>query len=179
MRLIAIDLGDKRTGLASGDVVTRSALPLDVIEVPIATRDGTALLEALARVIEEQLGQAVGAGGRGWSKGAAATGELVLGLPLNMDGSEGPPAKRVRAFGARLEARTRRKVNFQDERLTSAAADWAMARTGLTRGEKKDLRDAIAAATILKDYLATLDARGLPEEGGHGPKNGDGGGPAR
>jgi putative holliday junction resolvase len=148
MRYLAIDLGDKRTGLAVGDSVTGLVSPLDVVEVGIHLNTGTALLEALARVVEAHIGPSR-PGAR-----AAAGGSLVVGLPLNMDGSEGPRARVVRAFAARLTARTGLPVQFQDERLTTAEADWAMARTGLTRQEKKDRRDGLAAAAILGDFLA-------------------------
>lgn len=146
MRYLAIDLGDKRTGLAVGDSLTRIVSPLDVIEVPIREREGEALLDALARVIEQQFGRA---------PAAAPTHALVLGLPLNMDESEGPRAKIVRAFGARIAARTGLEVHYHDERLSSAAADWSMARSGMTRGQKKARRDALAAAAILNGFLAS------------------------
>jgi putative holliday junction resolvase len=148
MRYLAIDLGDKRTGLALGDAITRSALPVDVIEVSIAERGGEALLDALGKAIDDQLGDA-----------RRSPGELVVGLPLNMDGSEGPRATQVRAFIERLLARATpaapaRVVHFQDERLTSVQADWDMGRSGLTHKQKKARRDAIAAATLLADFLA-------------------------
>lgn len=149
MRYLAIDIGDKRTGLAIGDDQTRMVLPLHVLEVPTAERGGETWLEALNRAIADQV-----------SPHAAA--ELVVGLPLNMDGTEGPRAAIVRALAARLAERTRRAVRFQDERLTSADADWAMARTGLTRGEKKKQRDALAAAAILRDFLARPTAPAAP-----------------
>jgi putative holliday junction resolvase len=143
MRYVAIDLGDKRTGLAIGDTITGVVTPLDVLEVPVAVRGGEALLEALAKAVEAQLG--VGA--------ASAKAGLVVGLPINMDDSEGPRAKQVRAFAGRIAAKTGFVVEFQDERLTSAEADWSMARSGMTRQEKKQRRDALAAATILRDFL--------------------------
>ncbi|MEX2219280.1 MAG: Holliday junction resolvase RuvX [Phycisphaerales bacterium] len=146
MRYLAIDLGDRRTGIAAGDSVLRLASPVRVIEVPTEQRGGEALLDAIVAAVEEQLGPARGGG----------AGELVIGLPLNMDGTEGPRAKLVRAFAARVTERTGRAVRFQDERLTSAAADWSMARSGLTRGQKKDRRDAIAAAVMLQGFLDAL-----------------------
>ena len=82
--------------------------------------------------------------------------ELVLGLPMNMDGTEGKAATKARAFGAALTQRTGRAVHFQDERLTSADADWSMARSGMTHKEKKQRRDALAAAAILRDFLGAL-----------------------
>jgi putative Holliday junction resolvase len=144
VRYLCIDLGDKRTGLAVGDAQTRLVSALSVLESPIAVRGGEGLLDALARAVDEQLG--------------TGAGELVVGLPLNMDDTEGPRSKSVRAFAARLGERVGRVVHFQDERLTSAAADWSMARSGMTRGEKKQKRDALAAAEILRDFLAGLGA---------------------
>ena len=144
MRYLSIDLGDKRTGLAAGDSVTRIASPLAVLEVTVSDRAGEALLDAICRAIEDQLGP------------ASSKGELVVGLPLNMDNTEGPRARLVRDFAARVAARTSRPVHFQDERLTSAAADWSMARSGLTRQQKKNRRDALAAATLLQDFLNAL-----------------------
>ena len=140
MRYLAIDLGDKRTGLALGDGETRLATPMGVVEIPLARSDGAALLEALAGEIDEQIGE-------------DAPAELVVGLPLNMDGSEGPRAALVRAFADRLERRTGRRVHLHDERLTSVDADWAMAGSGLTHGQKKSRRDALAAAAILRSFL--------------------------
>lgn len=151
MRYLAIDIGDKRTGLAIGDDQTRMVLPLHVLEVPTAERAGEAWLDALHRAIADQVSP-------------HAEAELVVGLPLNMDGTEGPRAAIVRALAARLAERTRRAIRFQDERLTSADADWAMARTGMTRGEKKKQRDALAAAAILRDFLARP-----PDPAAHAP----------
>jgi putative Holliday junction resolvase len=142
MRFLAIDLGDRRTGLASGDSVTGTVSPLEVLEVPIDAASGAMLLEAIARAVSEQIGE-------------RSPGELVVGLPLNMDGTEGPRARLVRAFAARIEKRTGRRVHFQDERLTTAEADWALAGSGLTRQRKKERRDALSAAAILRDFLAS------------------------
>lgn len=155
MRFVAIDLGDKRTGLAAGDSETRLVSPVGVLEVGVAVAGGDALLEAIARAVENHLGPARPPGFAGakspWR--LEEPGELVVGLPLNMDGTEGPRAKLVRAFARRIEQRTGRPVRFQDERLTSADADWTMARSGLTHQQKKERRDAIAAAAILNDFL--------------------------
>ncbi|MEN0020771.1 MAG: Holliday junction resolvase RuvX [Planctomycetota bacterium] len=151
-RYLGIDLGDKRTGLAVGDDVLKLAMPAGLIEVSIALAGdptaavpkpvaGDALLTALTKAAAEQLG-----------RGEA----LVLGLPLNMDGTEGPRAKLVRAFGERLAERSGRAVHFQDERRTSVAADEKMARTGLTHGQKKRRRDALAAAAMLQAFLDGL-----------------------
>lgn len=139
MRYIGIDLGDKRTGIALGDSITRLATPVKVLDISITERNGDALLDGLAQEIDTLVG-----------KGHA---ELVVGLPLNMDDSEGPRAKLARAWGGRLGIRTGRIVHYQDERLSSVDADWQMAQSGLTHKQKKERRDAIAAAAILADFL--------------------------
>lgn len=150
-RYLSIDLGDKRTGLAVGDAITRIVTPLEVLEVSIAERAGVALLDALIAAIDRQFSP-------------HARFELVMGLPLNMDGTEGPRAKLVREFSARLAARLNppRPIHFQDERLTSADADWQLARSGKTHKEKKQLRDALAAATMLRDFLDSLPSSPTP-----------------
>lgn len=142
-RYMAIDLGDKRTGLAVGDSVLRIASPLEVIEVPSDREAGAALVAEIARAAR--------------SVGADV---LVVGLPLNMDGTEGPRAKAVRTLAGLIGAQVGRPVVFHDERLSTARADWQMARTGMTRGEKKGRRDAIAAAAILQEFLDALTKQG-------------------
>ncbi len=132
MRYLAIDFGDKRTGLAAGDDETGLVSPLEVIQLP----RGPALLDALIRSIERQRPDAI-----------------VIGLPLNMDGTEGPAAKATRELGEKLQERVKLPIHYQDERLTSYAADQRMARTGRTHKQKKQLRDALAAAEILRDFL--------------------------
>ena len=140
MRLLCVDLGDKRTGLAVGDTETRFVSPLDVIEKPMAPGPaGQSLIDAVAKAALDH-----------------NAGALVIGLPLNMDDTEGPRVKLVRAFAARLAERIGKPIHYQDERLTSVDADWAMAQSGLTHGQKKKRRDALAAAAILRDYLSTL-----------------------
>lgn len=135
MRYLAIDLGDKRTGLAIGDDEMRLPTPLKTINQP----RGNALLEELIRDIKEQ-----------------SPDELVIGLPLNMDGTDSKQAQITREFGKQLHARCDLKINYQDERLTSFAADQHMAQSGRTHKQKKQLRDALAAAEILSDFLNQL-----------------------
>ena len=133
-RFLAVDVGGKRTGLALGDSLTRMAMPVEVLHVP----RGPALLEAIAKAVRTH-----------------APDAIVMGLPLNMDGTEGPAVEQARAFAAEVRARTGLEVHLQDERLTSYEADQRMARTGRTHGEKKELRDALAAAALLEDFLRT------------------------
>lgn len=146
MRYLCIDLGDRRTGIAVGDSVTGLVSPGEVIECPVDRRAGEELLDLLVREVRRQ----------------GPTG-LVVGLPMNMDGTEGPRAKKVRAFAGRIAAAAALPLDFQDERLTTADADWSMARTGMTRGQKKARRDALAAAAILRDYLSQRVQGGAPD----------------
>ncbi len=138
LRFLAIDLGGKRTGLAVGDDESRIASPLGVIEAAAEQERW----RQLTRHIDDEKPDA-----------------LVVGLPLNMDGSDGPAAKQARAFAEALAARTGLPVHVQDERLTSSAADDQMARTGLTHGQKKQRRDALAAAAILRAFFDALPDR--------------------
>ena len=132
MRYLAIDLGGKRTGLAVGDDESGIVTPLEVV----VAGDDAQRLGAIGRVIEAQGPDA-----------------LVLGLPLNMDGTPGPAAETAKAFAETLHERFKLPVHLADERLSSSVADEQMARRGLTRGDKKARRDALAAATILRDFL--------------------------
>jgi putative Holliday junction resolvase len=143
MRYLAIDLGDKRTGIATGDATTRIASPVAVLDIPAAERQGQALMDAIVRTIADF-----------WTP--RDPGELVVGLPINMDGTEGPAAKKARDIARVLSERTKRRVHLFDERLTSAEADWRMAQSGLTHAQKKARRDAIAAAAILEGFLNSL-----------------------
>jgi len=131
-RFLAIDLGTKRTGLAIGDDQVGIPMPIDVIQV----RDESSHLEAIGRAIDEQ-----------------GADELVLGLPLNMDGTEGPASVAARAFARRLEERFDLPVHLVDERLTSEAAGSKLQNRGLSSSKRKARLDALAAATILQDFL--------------------------
>jgi putative Holliday junction resolvase len=132
MRYLAIDLGDKRTGIASGDDETGFIAPLEVLETP----RGPLLLDAVIMAISKHAPQAI-----------------VLGLPLNMDGTEGPATKIVREFGSAIAARCSLPIHYQDERLTSHAAEQHLNQSRRTHKQKKELRDALAAVEILRDYL--------------------------
>ena len=129
---MAVDVGGKRTGLAVGDTLTRMAMPVGVLHVP----KGPDLMKALLEAVKVHGPDAI-----------------VVGLPLNMDGSEGGSAKEVRVFAAELQSGTGLAVHLQDERLTTFDADQRMAQSGRTHGQKKELRDALAAAVVLQDFL--------------------------
>jgi putative Holliday junction resolvase len=133
MRYLAIDLGEKRTGLAVGSDVTGIVSPAGII----TTTSDSERMRHIAEAIAEH-----------------GVDELVLGLPLNMDGTEGPAAQRVQALKGFIEQRHGIPVRLMDERLSSFDAEQQMAGKGYTRGRKKELRDALAAVVILRDFLA-------------------------
>ena len=151
---MAVDLGAKRTGIAVGDAFTCIATPIDVLHVPLADAGGERLLDAIVLASFKHLG--VPGEGRG---------EIIVGLPLNMDGTEGGGAKRAREFAARIGERARRVVHLVDERLSSAQAEWDLAGSGLTHGQKKDKRDALAAAAVLREFLETMKRGGGKADG--------------
>ncbi len=127
-RFLAIDLGDRRTGLALGDDATGIASPLP----PIAAPPGPERWTQLTRTVSRE-----------------APDALVLGLPLHMDGSTGKAARRCRAFAAEAADRFGVPVHLVDERQSSLEADEAMARSGLTHAQKKARRDGLAAVVLL------------------------------
>ena len=131
MRFLCIDLGDKRSGLAVCDSDETIASPLGVVE---GCKD---LHNQIIKAIQQQQAEA-----------------LVFGLPLNMDGSEGDRAAIVRKFAAELAEKIEIPIFFQDERLSSYSARERLSQTGLTHKKKKNRIDAIAAAEILKEFIA-------------------------
>jgi len=142
MRILAIDLGDQRTGLALADRVTNIASPAGLVEVPIDHDGGKRLIEALSGHIPE----------------LPTKIEVVMGMPLNMDDSIGPRAVLVKEFAIRLSQHIERPIVLVDERRTSVAADARMSQTGLTHKQKKKRRDAIAAAAIAEAFLNDPDS---------------------
>ncbi|UCG46810.1 MAG: Holliday junction resolvase RuvX [Phycisphaerales bacterium] len=136
MRYLAIDYGEKRTGLAICDPAQTIASPLTVIE------GQRQLLQQIAFICK-----------------AEAVRAIVIGLPLNMDGSEGPQAKTVRKFAARLRTQIDIPLCFQDERLSSFAAQDKLAPARLSRAKTKKYADAVAAAEILNNFLDAKKGR--------------------
>ncbi len=133
-RVMAIDFGDKRTGLAVADTDTRLASPFAVLE----NLNEAQLVAAIIRIIKEE-----------------CVDILICGLPLNMDGTPGPRVERTRKIMALLEAATGKKIIPMDERLSTFAAESRIAGQ-YTRRQKRRRLDAIAAAQILQDYLAGI-----------------------
>jgi putative Holliday junction resolvase len=130
MRYLAVDYGEKRTGLAICDAAETIASPYRVLH---GRKD---LARQIGRVLASENIEAV-----------------VLGLPLNMDGSEGPQAKKVRAFAGELKSQVQIPILFQDERLSSFGAQQKLEEIGLSQGKGRERLDALAAAEILQAFL--------------------------
>jgi len=141
MRFMAIDHGDKRTGIAVSDRDETLASPHSVIE----TQNESYLAECIARLA-----------------GKESVDAIVMGLPLNMDGSEGPRAKRVRVFAKMLSLLVSVPIHFHDERLSSYIAEDLFLGHDLTRKDKKKRLDAVAAASILQSFLDKRKNESVP-----------------
>lgn len=137
--LMGLDLGTKTIGIAVSDTYQRIASPLRTVQRTKFGADAAALLaEAAPRAI----------------------GGFVLGLPRNMDGSEGPRAQSTRAFARNLAALTDRPITFWDERLSTVAAERALLEADASRRRRAEVIDHMAAGYILQgllDRLAHLD----------------------
>ncbi|MDD4903443.1 MAG: Holliday junction resolvase RuvX [Candidatus Bipolaricaulis sp.] len=133
MRILGIDYGRKRLGLARSDEEGVLASPLPLYTRGRSSDDDLDRLADLAR-----------------REGVA---RIVVGWPLHMDGTEGEMAAEVRAFSEELRTRTGLPVDLYDERWTSAQADAAMVAGDLSRRRRRQLRDGLSATLILQGFL--------------------------
>ncbi len=135
MRVMAIDYGERRTGLAVTDELGITAQGLDTVVL----KDEQDLPDIIARIAVDR-----------------NVGSILLGLPLNMDGSEGEKCEKVRAFASALEGKLDIPVVFWDERMTSMQAQKVMRELNMkTRGKKHEI-DRIAATLMLQEYMKTV-----------------------
>jgi putative holliday junction resolvase len=139
MRVMAIDYGSKATGIAITDELQLTVRSLTTLR---NVRD-TKLIESISSLVNEN-----------------DVGRLVVGLPLNMDGTRGEAAGRVERFVSELQNHLMIPIVMVDERLTSYEADQIMREEGLSEMERRLRSDEYAAAIILRDYL---DSRGPRE----------------
>jgi putative holliday junction resolvase len=137
-RLMAFDVGTRRIGLAIADPGLRIVSPIEAMRRTQWSKDAPKLAELI----------------RYWNVGG-----LVVGLALNMDGSEGPSAQRCRAFARSLLAIADLPLALWDERLSSHAAEDAMIEAGVKPAARRAAVDSAAAALILRDLLAQAAAR--------------------
>ena len=132
MRILALDHGTKRIGVAVSDETKTIALPLEYI----LTEPFAPLLDRLKKILGEK-----------------EIDLILIGQPRNMDGSYGPAAQKVEAFVAVLKTAIPVPIKMWDERLTSAMANRALIQGGVRRDQRKEKVDKMAAAILLQSYL--------------------------
>lgn len=131
-RILGLDVGDKRIGIAISDPLGITAGGLETIDRVNIEGDVTKIVQIANR------------------HGAA---QIVIGLPLNMDGSTGSQAEKVKSFGRKLARASGLAVIYEDERLTTISAIRTLTIQGVRTGENKHLVDRQAAAVILQKFL--------------------------
>ncbi len=132
MRVLGLDVGERRIGVALSDSLGLTAQRLTVI-----TRQGTKVaLEAICKLVTQHQAEAV-----------------VVGLPLTLRGERGPQAQRVLAFAEALRRRVRVPVQLIDERLTTVQGERALLEVDTSRRKRKQVIDQVAAQLILQQYL--------------------------
>ena len=134
-KLLGLDLGSKTIGVAVSDALRYTATPLETIARTKFTADAARLLD----LIEQNVAVA-----------------LVLGLPLNMDGSEGPRAQSTRAFARNLAQKTPLPILFWDERLSTSAVTRMLIEADARRDRRAEVVDKLAASYILQGFLDRL-----------------------
>ncbi len=133
MRIMAIDYGDARTGVALSDLTGSIVGSTTVVH----TRKEEQLLDELERLAKEN-----------------GVGEVVMGFPRNMNGTEGPRAELYRAFAQKLSERLGMEVRLWDERRTTVEAHQILSAHNYHGKKRKNTVDAVAASLILEGYLA-------------------------
>ena len=136
-RVLALDIGSKRIGVAVSDELGLAAHSM--LSCPILSQ--CAAIEALRRLVKEY-----------------EVEEVVVGLPVNMDGTSGAGVEAVRGISRRLEEALPVTVHFVDERMTSTQAEKVLLEGNVGRKKRKDVRDKLAAVLILQSFL---DGRSL------------------
>lgn len=132
MRIMAVDYGDSRIGLAVSDMLGIIASPVGTVK-SVGMRGDVDMLAAKAREVGAE--------------------RIVLGLPLNMDGSEGERAEKTRKLGAVLAKVSELPVEFIDERLTTVSAERVLDEAEMRWDKRKKVVDTISAQIILQTYL--------------------------
>jgi putative Holliday junction resolvase len=132
MRILGIDYGQKRIGVAISDEMGIVATPLGNVE----ENGVNAAVAAIAKMVSER-----------------AVGKIVVGLPRNMDGSLGAKAQETQAFVEKLKARVKIPIQTWDERLTTKAAERVLIKANVSRKKRREVVDKMAAQMILQSYL--------------------------
>lgn len=143
MRVIGLDIGEKRVGVAVSDPGRRVATPVTVLDAAQLARD----VRPLTRIIDDYEARLI-----------------VVGLPLTLEGAEGPQAARVRSFADRLSGILAVPIRFADERLSSVEAGRRMREAGADERRQRGAKDMVAASIFLQSYLDSLNSA-RPGEG--------------
>ena len=138
MRILSMDVGDKRIGMAISDVMGWTAQGIPTLE----RRNKKYDLEFIRNVIEEYQPE-----------------RIVVGLPKNMNGSIGPQGEKVKAFAENLKEHFKQEILFWDERLSTVSAHKVMIQGDVSRKKRKERVDQVAAVLILQNYLDYLSQR--------------------
>lgn len=138
---MGIDLGDKRIGVALSDPMGWTAQGLDVIPGGGGTKNDIKRIREIAEKHEVE--------------------KVVVGLPLNMDGSQGPRAEKARDFAGRLARVLNLPVELWDERLTTAEAERLLIEADIKRHKRRQVIDKMAAVLILQNYLDASGRRSM------------------
>ena len=133
VRTLALDWGERRIGVAISDSTGLIAQPLETIG---SSGDGRDALARVAELVQKH-----------------EVDQIVVGLPLHMNGRRGPEAERARAFGERVRARVGVAVDYLDERWTSLEAERVLDEVGVKRRKQRGRVDPIAAALLLRTWL--------------------------
>lgn len=133
MRLMGLDMGERRIGIALSDPLQLTAQGFSVFQRSGSLKKDLAYLNQIIQ-----------------SHGVQ---KIILGLPINMDGSEGKMAGKVRSFGQALEEATGLKIIFWDERLSTNTATRVLLEADLSRQKRKEKIDQVAAVVILQNFL--------------------------
>ena len=134
-RILGLDPGERRIGVALSDPTGTIASPHSVIDLR-----STDAATAVRTICEEY-----------------DVGLIVVGLPTGLSGTEGPSATAARTFGALIAEAAGLPVEYQDERFTTVTAEAALLEGGVRRDKRRDVRDKVAAAVILQTYLDRKD----------------------
>lgn len=134
-KIMALDYGEVRIGIAMTDMLQTIASPFETYKRKSVEKD----LDYLVDIAKENY-----------------VSEIIMGLPLNMDGTEGDRASKTREFGDKLKEKSGLEIVYVDERLTSVEAEEILIESGMRREKRKEVIDKIAASLILESYLNRL-----------------------
>jgi len=138
IRIIGLDVGEKRIGVSLSDPLGITAQGLTVL----VAKDSLEAMKRIKEIINEHEAQ-----------------QIVVGLPLNMDGSQGPQAKRIIEFCDYLKEEISIPLKLWDERLTTLEVERIMIKADVTRKKRKKNIDKLAAQVILQSYLDTISTK--------------------